>query len=431
MGKLAKANGAGVGVYGSILAVPNEIGWAEPSGGGSMVFFVAIWIAIVSFGLAFAVFAAYFFLVLRTDKVPDYLHQLELAAEEALNGEFPMISMLIPAHNEADVIGMKLRDVADMEYPRDRREIIVIDDASTDRTHAIAEQTLREFNLPGRVVACESRTGVNGCYNLGFKESKGAFIVTTDADVKVDHDALLKSMKIISRLSSVGGVTSRMKPISLGQTSAAKIEGPYRSFYDAMLVAESAIHSTFPGYTNFALVRRSAFPTMPLGYGSTDGNLSLAIVRQGLRYICVPSIVFYEPIVVGVREQLRQKTRRAARQIQAAAANLGILFNPKCGEFGALIFPLRLLMMVSSLFCLVGVVAVAVAVASVSALLLPAIPLLIIGLYLASKRSSKAGLLWSLIVHEFYLLMGLIYSPRRGSAWRSMERTSIAAATRP
>lgn len=200
----------------------------------------------------------------------------------------------------------------------------------------------------------ESRTGVNGCYNRGFNEAKGAFIVTTDADVTVDHDALLKSIKVIENLPNIGGVTSRMEMVSSGQTNAAMIETPYRDFYDRMSVTESAIHSTFPGYTNFAMIRRSAFPTMPLDYGSTDGNISLAIVRKGLRYICVPSIIFREPIVVKVKEQLRQKTRRAARQIQAAFSNLDLLFSQRSGMFGRLIFPLRLLMMISPLFFVAG-----------------------------------------------------------------------------
>jgi len=383
-------------------------------------------IATVGFGLTVAIFAAYFFLVLKSADVSNYMNELDVAMGVGIQ-DLPTVSMLIPAHNEEEVIEAKLRDVAAMEYPTEKREVIIIDDASTDRTRVIADQALRELGLRGRVVGGETRTGVNGCYNLGFKESKGDFIGTTDADVKVDHDALLKAVKIITRVSDVGGVTSRMKLMSSAETSAAKIEVPYRDFYDSMLIAESAIYSTFPGYTNFALIRRSAFPTMPLDYGSTDGNLSLAIARQGLRYIYVPSIAFYEPIVVNVKEQLRQKTRRAARQIQAAFANRSIAFNGKCGRFGTLIFPLRLLMMISPVFSLIGLVGVTLAFASVSVLLLPTIPLFILCVYFGAKRSSKVGLIWSMIVHEFYLLMGLIYSPKRGSAWRSMQRASTAA----
>lgn len=106
-----------------------------------------------------------------------------------------------------------------------------------------------------------------------------------------------------------------MVPVSPTQTTAVQIERPYRNFYDTMCIAESALHSTFPGYTNFALVRRSAFPPMPIEYGSSDGNISLAIIRKGLRFIYVPNIVFYEPIVDKLGEQVRQKTRRAARMI--------------------------------------------------------------------------------------------------------------------
>lgn len=396
---------------------------------GSGVLLTASWITIASFGFVITVFTLYFLFVLRRAKVPAYLAQLERTMNLLMKTEeLPVISIIIPAHNEEGVIETKLNDVAEMDYPHEKREVIVVDDASTDQTRLFAERTLRRLNLQGRVVTCESRTGVNGCYNRGFNEAKGAFIVTTDADVTVDHDALLKSIKVIENLPNVGGVTSRMEVISSGQTNAARFEKPYREFYDRMSIAESAIHSTFPGYTNFAMVRRSAFPTMPLDYGSTDGNISLAIVRKGLRYVCVPSIIFHEPIVVKVKEQMRQKTRRGARQIQAAFTNLDILFSQRSGMFGRLIFPLRLLMMISPLFSVLGLVALTIVIVYVSMRLLPIVPLVVVCLYLASKRSRKFDLLWSFLIHEYYLLIGLLYSTRRGSSWRTTQRSSITPA---
>jgi hypothetical protein len=53
-----------------------------------------------------------------------------------------------------------------------------------------------------------------------------------------------------------------------------RIERSYRDFYNTMLVAESALYSTFPGHGEFTLLRKSAFAPMPPGYGSSDGNIS-------------------------------------------------------------------------------------------------------------------------------------------------------------
>ena len=389
---------------------------------------VMLSIAFACFLPVAGIFVAYFFLIIRSPRKPEYLRAIEEALSSALqSGELPQISILIPAYNEEKVVETKLKDVAAMQYPNDRREVLLIDDSSTDDTCMIAERVFRELDLPGRVIRNNMRIGVNGCYNRGLQESAGDLIATTDADVLVDHDALLNSVRVLQTLKHVGGVTARMVPVSSSQTTAVQVERPYRDFYDTMCIAESAIHSTFPGYTNFAMVHRSAFPIMPVECGSSDGNISLAIVRKGLRFLYVPNIVFYEPIVDKLSEQVRQKARRGARMIQSAWANKDLLFNQKCGVFGTRIFPLRLLMMiVSPLLFLTGCLAILIAMAYVPIYWSSAILLFLLMLYAGSKAGlPKVGLLWSLFLHQCYLLVGLLLSTRKRSVWRPVQRGSI------
>ena len=385
-------------------------------------------IALACFLLVAGIFIAYFLLIIRSPRKSEYLRVIDEALSSTLqSGELPQISILIPAHNEEKVVETKLRDVAAMQYPDDRREVLLIDDSSTDDTCMIAKRVFRELRLPGKIIENGTRMGVNGCYNRGLRESTADLIATTDADVTVDHDALLKSIKVLQALKDVGGVTARMVPVSSSRTAAAQVERPYRDFYDTMCIAESAVHSTFPGYTNFALVRRSVFPPMPVEYGSSDGNISLAIVRKGLRFLYVPNIVFYEPIVDKLSEQVRQKARRGARMIQSAWANKDLLFNQKYGAFGTRIFPLRLLMMiVSPLLSLIGCLAVLIAMAYVSIYWSSAILLFLLMLYAGSKAGlPKVGLLWSLFLHQCYLLVGLLLSTRKRNVWRPVQRSSI------
>jgi cellulose synthase/poly-beta-1,6-N-acetylglucosamine synthase-like glycosyltransferase len=380
------------------------------------------------FTLVTGIFAAYFFLIARSPRKPEYLHAIDEAMSRTLrSSELPEISILIPAYNEERVVEAKLRDIAAMQYPHDRLEVLLIDDCSTDDTRTIAERVFGELGLRGKVIKNIRRTGVNGCYNRGLQESTGDLIATTDADAMVDHEALLKSVKVLDVLRGVGGVTARMVPMSMIQTTAVRIERPYRSFYDTMCVAESAVHSTFPGYTTFAVVRRSVFPIMPLEYGSSDGNISLAIIRKGLRYICVPTLLFYEPIAESLRGQVRQKVRRAARTIQSALANKDMLFSRECGAFGRSVFPLRLLMMtVSPVLSLVGCAAILVALAYVSIYWILSSALFLLVLYAGSRLGlSKLSLLWSLLVHQCYLLIGLLLSGRKRAVWRPVQRSSV------
>ena len=59
----------------------------------------------------------------------------------------PFVSLLVPAYNEAQVIGRKIANSLALDYPPDRLEIVIASDGSTDQTVAVAER----FAAPGRV----------------------------------------------------------------------------------------------------------------------------------------------------------------------------------------------------------------------------------------------------------------------------------------
>jgi cellulose synthase/poly-beta-1,6-N-acetylglucosamine synthase-like glycosyltransferase len=386
-------------------------------------------IALTCFTLLTGIFGAYFFLIIKSPRKSEYLHAIDEAMSRSLQGsELPKISILIPAYNEEKVVEAKLRDVAAMQYPRDKLEVLLIDDSSTDGTCAIAERVLRELALPGKIIKDLERIGVNGCYNRGVQESTGDLLVTTDADVMVDHDGLISSVKILSAFTNVGGVTATMVPVYSSSTASVRTERSYRDFYNTMLVAESALYSTFPGHGEFTLLRKSAFAPMPVGYGSSDGNISLAIMRKGLRLLCVPTVSFYEPIATSLGEQMRQKTRRAARVIQSGWANRDMLFKREYEDFGVIVFPLRFLMMTicPPLFFL-GCVAFVVATACVSVYLaFSVIFVALLGLILVSiVKMDRLSLLHSLVVHECYLMLGLLQSVRKRGVWRPVQRSLI------
>jgi cellulose synthase/poly-beta-1,6-N-acetylglucosamine synthase-like glycosyltransferase len=98
----------------------------------------------------------------------------------------PRVSLIISAYNEEDVIREKIANSLNLEYPRDRLEIIVASDGSTDRTTAIAgeftDSRVRVFDLP--------RRGKNGTLNEVLPQTRGEIILFTDANGKFQKDAL-------------------------------------------------------------------------------------------------------------------------------------------------------------------------------------------------------------------------------------------------
>lgn len=375
------------------------------------------------------VYLLYFLFVLKTKRKTEYLTIISKALNENLNlQELPRVSIVIPTFNEEDVISRKLQNIAALSYPAEKIEVLIVDDCSTDNTAEIAQKMLDELELSGKVIKKSKRTGVNSSYNIGFAESSGELILTTDADVTFDHDALFKAVKVLNAFRDAGGITGKMITVSKYSTSAVIVENFYRGFFDDMSIAESAIYSTFPGYTCFTLLKKQAFSSIPTNYGSSDGNISFAVIRRGLKFLYVPNIVFYEPISLRVGEQVRQKVRRAARLIQSTLANKDLIFNAKYGSFGRVILPLRLTMMaILPIFFFIGLIAIFLAVLQVSM----AIALLLLILFLfcifvgMRVHLPLVSLISSFIIHQLYLLVGLFLSGKRVSTWTPIERKTL------
>src|SRR5262249_30068138 len=98
--------------------------------------------------------------------------------------ELPSISLLIPAHNEEIVLDRTLAAMAALDYPKDRLEVIVINDASTDRTGEIASSwaqrhsTFRVLNLQ----SSERTGGKSAALNRGLRICTYEAVAVYDAD---------------------------------------------------------------------------------------------------------------------------------------------------------------------------------------------------------------------------------------------------------
>ena len=106
---------------------------------------------------------------------------------------FPRVSILVPAHNEENVIADLLSSLVSQEYPRDKMEIIVINDGSTDRTGEIARGFANSY--PGLVKVVEVAEGGKGkanALNIGLDHATGDVILVFDADYIATTDSVAK-----------------------------------------------------------------------------------------------------------------------------------------------------------------------------------------------------------------------------------------------
>ena len=103
----------------------------------------------------------------------------------------PRLSVIIPAYNEGMMVERSIASVASAHYPRDRLEIIAVDDGSKDDTwRYIARAALRfpDIVFPVRLA---SNMGKRGALAEGFRRAKGEIIVTVDSDSLIEPNTLL------------------------------------------------------------------------------------------------------------------------------------------------------------------------------------------------------------------------------------------------
>ena len=101
----------------------------------------------------------------------------------------PFISVIIPAYNEEKMIGNAIEAALKQSYPKDKMEIIVVDDGSTDKTCDVVSQ------YPVKLFKHDKNRGDSAARNTGAKNAKGEIIATTDADDKVDKNWLINIVK--------------------------------------------------------------------------------------------------------------------------------------------------------------------------------------------------------------------------------------------
>jgi len=110
--------------------------------------------------------------------------------------EFPFVSVLIPAHNSAKTLPVLIQCLASQTYPEDRREIIFINDRSTDETAELCFNASECIKRARVITVTSAAPGVSPKKNAllqGITDAKGPVILTTDSDTMLP-DTWIESM---------------------------------------------------------------------------------------------------------------------------------------------------------------------------------------------------------------------------------------------
>ena len=143
---------------------------------------------------------------------------VDRAATKSREEEFtqPLVSIVIPAHNEELVIAMTIKSMLQLDYPS--YELLVVDDRSTDQTEAILRSIKSAADPRFRYISrpLDARPGKAASINDALGQTNGKLIAVFDADVQVEPDFLTKMVPYFAN-PLVGAVQGKKRLINANQ----------------------------------------------------------------------------------------------------------------------------------------------------------------------------------------------------------------------
>ncbi|GAA0126120.1 glycosyltransferase family 2 protein [Clostridium sp. CTA-19] len=249
----------------------------------------------------------------------------------------PFVSILVPAHNEEKVIYKTVRALLLLNYPKDKMELIVINDNSNDNTAEELKKAKKEFpNYNFTIITTDSITGGKGksnALNLGYKKTKGEYIAVYDADNTTEKNALKYLITRIHNDKTLGAVIGKFRTRNRDRNVLTKFINIETLSFQWMAQAgrwNLLKLCTIPG-TNF-VIKKSILKRLG-GWDekaiSEDTEISFRIYKIGYKIAFMPLAVTWEQEPETIRVWFKQRTRWAKGNIYVLNKYLIKIFKEK------------------------------------------------------------------------------------------------------
>ncbi len=285
----------------------------EGTGGGFSVAAIVLWTALLTLVYIYVgyPFIAWLSATLRPTRLPRAFVE-------------PCVTVIVVAHNEADRIESRIENLLALVYPRDRLQIIVGSDGSSDET----VQRARRFAGAGvTVIAFPTRRGKAAVLNELVPIAAGDIVILADARQRFATNV---AQVLVSHFGdpTVGAVSGELVIMTDDvATSAAEGTGFYWKYEKFIRLQESRVTSTVGASGSIYAIRRSLFERIPPDTVLDDVVIPMRIVRRGYAVLFEPGAKAYDRASQTARQEFVRKVRTIAGTFQLLARETW-LWNP-------------------------------------------------------------------------------------------------------
>ena len=222
----------------------------------------------------------------------------------------PMISILIPAYNEAECIATTVRNKLEQNYPGEKLQIIVVSDGSTDDTDEIVN---RFADRGVQLLRREGREGKAAALNEAVRHARGEIVVFSDANSLFEKDAIRLMAENFAD-GEVGYVTGALGFEAQG-SSLSGGGGAYMRYENLLRRAETRLGSIIGVNGGVDAIRRDLYTDIPHQL-ITDFVLPLTVIAGGHRVVFDARVKSREAANTELSSEFRMRVRVALRALQ-------------------------------------------------------------------------------------------------------------------
>ena len=215
----------------------------------------------------------------------------------------PNVTMVVAAYNEEKNIGEKIENILSLDYPKQKLEVLIASDGSTDQT----EEIVRSYANQGIKLLALPRQGKQATLNDAVPFAHGDILVFSDANNAFARDAIRALVRPFGD-PHVGGVAGNQTYLTGGKETGTNAECSYWNF-DQMLKhfqseAGNVTSATGSIYAIWCPLFRKVPPGVP-----DDFFISTNVIAQGSRLVYARKAVCYEPVTQSSDKEFKRKVR--------------------------------------------------------------------------------------------------------------------------
>ena len=224
----------------------------------------------------------------------------------------PSFSIVVAAKNEEKVIGRLLSALSKLDYPEDKKEVVIVEDGSTDRTLDICNRFAQETRIRIRILHKPFSNGKPSALNYGIMHAEGDIIGVFDADNVPANDALLNVCRYFED-DNVGAVQGRTLSINSGENMLTEFISYEETVWcEAYLRGKDSLNLFVHMKGSCQFIRHSVLDRLK-GFDeqalSEDMELSARLAENDYKIRYASDVRSWQESPSGLKQLLKQRTR--------------------------------------------------------------------------------------------------------------------------